>query len=178
MPQVSTSSSMNLKILKPDIDDLLPDLFDSFADKLQLVNEAWCNYGGRAIFTGEVVTVSCFEDNSKVKAQLAQPGVGKVLVVHGQGSFAKALLGDMIAKSALDNGWEGIVIYGCIRDAGAIGKMPIGVKALGVNPIKTEKRDLGEVNVPLDIGKVTITPGMMLYADLNGIAVSESALSL
>ncbi|ABE55308.1 Protein of unknown function 1935 [Shewanella denitrificans OS217] len=177
MAQVSTPSSINSMIFGPEVDDLLPDLFDSYADKLQLVNETWCNYGGRTIFAGEVVTVSCFEDNSKVKAQLALPGVGKVLVVHGQGSFAKALLGDMIAKSALDNGWEGIVIYGCIRDAGAIAKMPIGVKALGVTPIKTQKRDLGELNVTLEIGQVSIKPGMMLYADLNGIAISESVLS-
>ncbi|MBB1267981.1 putative 4-hydroxy-4-methyl-2-oxoglutarate aldolase [Shewanella sp. SR44-3] len=158
------------------MDDLLPDLFDLYPDKLQLVNEQWRNYGGKAVFAGEVVTVSCFEDNSKVKSQLAQPGKGKVLVVHGQGSFAKALLGDMIAKSALNNGWEGIVIYGCIRDAGAIAKMPIGVKALGVTPIKTQKRDLGELNVLIEIGQVSIKPGMMLYADLNGVALSESRL--
>lgn len=159
-----------------DLDDLLPDLFDAFPEKLNLVNQPWINYAGKAVFAGEIVTVSCFEDNSKVKAVLATPGQGKVLVVDGQGSFARALLGDLIAQSALDNGWEGIVISGCIRDAGAIAKMPFGVKALGTTPIKTEKRDLGELNVPITLAEVSILPGMMLYADLNGIAVSHDIL--
>jgi regulator of ribonuclease activity A len=168
-----SDSPFNLLSVNKDAADLLPDLFDVFPEQLQLIEQAWINYGAKPIFVGQVVTVSCFEDNSKVKAELAKPGHGKVLVVDGQGSFAKALLGDLIAKSALDNGWEGIVIYGCIRDAGAIANMPLGVKALGVCPIKTQKLDLGEINVPLRIAKIPVLPGMMLYADLNGIAVSE-----
>jgi regulator of ribonuclease activity A len=172
---MSVPSPLALQV-NPNLDDLLPDLFDLFAEQLSLIDKPWINYGGKAIFAGEVVTVNCFEDNSKVKTELAKPGHGKVLVVDGQGSFSKALLGDLIAQSALDNGWEGIVICGCVRDAGAIAKMPLGVKALGTCPIKTQKRDLGEVNQPLSIAQVSVLPGMFIYADLNGIAVSANPL--
>ncbi|MCG9696541.1 putative 4-hydroxy-4-methyl-2-oxoglutarate aldolase [Shewanella sp. Isolate11] len=158
--------------------DLLPDLFDHYHSQLSLLTPHYRQYGLKRIFWGEVVTVKCFEDNSKVKQILAQPGQGKVLVVDGGGSNRRALLGDMIAQSAVDNGWSGIVINGYVRDVAALSQMPIGIQALGANPIKTEKRDLGDVNVTLEIDRVIINPGMMLYADDNGIALSASKLDI
>ncbi|WP_434926166.1 putative 4-hydroxy-4-methyl-2-oxoglutarate aldolase [Shewanella sp. HL-SH2] len=158
--------------------DLLPDLFDQYPQELQLINLPWLSFGQKSIFSGKIVTVKCFEDNSKVKSTLAKPGHGKVLVVDGGGSTRRALLGDMIAQDAVNNGWQGIVIYGCIRDVATINTMNIGVKAIGVNPIKTEKRDLGEIGVTLEINSIEIVDGMMLYADLNGVAISQSVLSL
>ena len=158
--------------------DLLPDLFDMHSDKLYLVRLPLMSYGGKSVFYGEVVTVKCFEDNSKVKQILATDGHGKVLVVDGGGSLDKALLGDLIAQSAVDNGWEGVIIAGAVRDVGTIATLALGVKALGCVPIKTQRRDLGEIDVPLMIGNVQITPGMYLYADLNGVAVSHTALSI
>ncbi|UJF20735.1 putative 4-hydroxy-4-methyl-2-oxoglutarate aldolase [Shewanella sp. OMA3-2] len=158
--------------------DLLPDLFDQYPQELRLLNLPWLSFGQKNVFSGQIVTVKCFEDNSKVKSVLAEPGDGKVLVVDGGGSMRRALLGDLIAQSAVDNGWQGIVIYGCIRDVATINTMDIGVKALGVNPIKTDKRDLGDIGVSLEINSIEIVDGMMLYADLNGVAISDSALSL
>ncbi|MGI2169854.1 putative 4-hydroxy-4-methyl-2-oxoglutarate aldolase [Shewanella sp. MF05960] len=158
--------------------DLLPDLFDHYPEQLTLLSSPWRSFGAKPIFFGEVVTVKCFEDNSMVKSELAKPGHGKVLVVDGGGSTRRALLGDMIALNAYNNGWEGIIINGCVRDAGAISAMQIGVQALGTNPIKTDKKDVGEVNVTIDIAGVSVVPGMMIYADLNGIAVSQQSLDL
>lgn len=158
--------------------DLLPDLFDLYESDLSLLSPHYRQFGQKSIFWGEVVTVKCFEDNSKVKQILAQPGEGKILVVDGGASTRRALLGDMIAQSAVDNGWSGIVINGYVRDVAALKLMPIGIQALGANPIKTDKRDLGDVNVPLEIDRVIIKPGMMLYADDNGIAVSSRTLQL
>jgi regulator of ribonuclease activity A len=158
--------------------DLLPDLFDQYPTELNLIQIPWQHYGNKAIFSGEVVTVKCFEDNSMVKAELSKPGHGKVLVVDGGGSMRRALLGDLIAESAVNNGWEGIVIYGCIRDVAAINAMNIGVKAIGTNPIKTDKRNIGDVGVSLELNSIQVTNGMSIYADLNGVAVSHNALSL
>jgi regulator of ribonuclease activity A len=158
--------------------DLLPDLFDHYPEQLILLSNPWQSFGAKPIFYGEVVTVKCFEDNSKVKSELAKNGQGKVLVVDGGGSTRRALLGDMIALNACKNGWEGIIINGCIRDAGTINTMQIGVQALGTNPIKTDKKDVGEVNVKIEIAGVSIFPGMMIYADLNGVAVSRQTLDL
>lgn len=152
-----------------------PDLCDAHPD-IQVVEPMFGNFGGREAFGGEIVTVKCFEDNSVVKEQVATPGKGKVMVVDGGGSMRAALLGDVLAEKAAENGWEGLVIYGCIRDVDEIGETDLGVQALGTHPRKTEKRGVGDLNVPVTFGGVTFQPGHYLYADNNGVVVSKSAL--
>ena len=58
------------------------------------------NYGGREQFSGQIVTVKCFEDNSCVKALVATEGQGRVMVVDAGGSMRRACLGDMLAEQA------------------------------------------------------------------------------
>lgn len=158
--------------------DLLPDLCDQYPELVQVVEPMFGNFGGRELFAGEMVTIKAYEDNSLVREQVAQPGKGKVLVVDGGGSMRRAMLGDMLAEKAADNGWEGIVIYGCIRDVDAIGETDLGVAALGTHPMKTEKRGLGDLNVELCFGGVTFRPGEYLYADNNGVLVSSEPLEV
>jgi regulator of ribonuclease activity A len=153
-----------------------PDLCDAHESEVAVLEPVFVNYGGRDAFGGEVVTVKCFEDNSLVKEQLAQPGHGRVLVVDGGGSLRRALLGDMIAESAVKNGWGGVVVYGAVRDVDAIAALDLGVQALGAIPLKTEKRGIGDLNVPVRFAGVDISPGDYLYADNNGIIVSPDAL--
>src|SRR5574344_1382767 len=88
-----------------------PDLCDEYPH-VQVVEPMFANFGGRDAFGGQIVTVKCHEDNSVVKAQVAQPGAGKVMVVDGGGSLRRALLGDMLAEKAAQNGWAGIIIDG------------------------------------------------------------------
>ena len=154
-----------------------PDLCDQFPDLVQVLTPMFYSYGGVSNFGGEIVTVKCFEDNSLVKEQLALPGTGKVLVVDGGGSLRKALLGDMIAASAVKNGWAGIIIYGCIRDVEAINEMQLGVQALNTIPLKTEKRGIGDLNIPITFGSVTFKPGEYVYADRNGVIVAGKKLA-
>ncbi len=154
-----------------------PDLCDAHENEVLVLEPIFNNYGGRGAFGGEVVTVKCFEDNSLVKEQLALPGNGRVLVVDGGGSVRRALLGDMIAESATKNGWSGVVIYGAIRDVDAIGDLDLGVQAVGVIPLKTEKRGIGDLNVPVRFAGVDINPGDYIYADNNGIIVSADSLT-
>ncbi|NQY87590.1 MAG: putative 4-hydroxy-4-methyl-2-oxoglutarate aldolase [Colwellia sp.] len=158
--------------------DLLPDLFDDYSGQLQLAQPLFTDYGGNTIFSGEIVTVSCFNDNSKVKELVATNGTGKVMVVDGKASLTRALLGDMLAKQAVSNGWQAIVINGCIRDAGTIATLPLAVKALGCNPIKTEKLGLGEINQPISFAGLDFTAGQFIYGDANGLAISEKKLML
>ena len=124
------------------------------------------------------MTVKCHEDNSKVKALAATPGAGKVMVVDGGGSMRRALLGDMIADSAAHNGWEGIIIYGCVRDVDALAMTDLGVQALGSIPLKTAKRDLGDIDIPVTFGGVTFVPGEYVYADNNGVIVAPQPLAM
>jgi regulator of ribonuclease activity A len=152
-----------------------PDLCDEFPE-VQVVEPGFRNFGAIDNFGGEIVTVKCFEDNSVVKQQVSLPGLGRVMVVDGGGSKRNALLGDMLAEKAASNGWAGLIIYGCIRDADVIAKTALGVQALGTHPRKTEKRDVGDLNIAVTFGGVTFHPGHFVYADNNGIIVSEKAL--
>ncbi len=135
-------------------------------------------FGSKRSFHGEIVTVKIFEDNVLVKEMLGKDGSGKVLVVDGGGSLRCALMGDLLAKVAINNHWEGAIINGCIRDSSDINQMEIGVRALNTNPLKSKKGGKGEVNVPVEFAGVTFKPGEFVYADEDGIIVSGKKLAL
>ena len=149
------------------------DLFDERGSELDSVSVQFQSLGGRTHFSGPARTIRCLEDNALVKSVLATPGNGSVLVVDGGGSLRTALMGDMIAASAVGNGWAGVVINGAIRDRLAIAALPLGVKALGSNPRKSAKDGAGSVDVPLEIDGVTVRPGAMIWCDPDGILVER-----
>lgn len=153
-----------------------PDICDDFEDQVRVLDNIFNNYGGLNSFCGSAVTIKCFEDNSVVKKLLDSPGEGRVIVMDGGGSLRRAILGDMLAKNAQDNGWAGLVINGCIRDCDEIAALNIGVKAISTHPMKTEKRGLGDLDIPVSFAGQTIKPGDWVYADNNGVLVSDSKL--
>lgn len=154
------------------------DLCDEHEGTIEVCETQFRDLGGKTAFAGPIRTVRCHEDNSLVKATLAEPGEGCVLVVDGGGSLRRALLGDMLAEKAAKNGWEGIVVYGCIRDVDVIAQTDLGVQALATHPMKTEKRGIGDLNIPVTFGGVTFVPGEYVYADNNGIIVSRVELKM
>jgi len=149
------------------------DLYDVHGDSLQSLPLQLRSFGGRARFEGPIRTVRCFQDNALLKSVLSSPGDGAVLVVDGAGSYDTALMGDMIAQLAVDNGWAGVVIHGCVRDSAMIATMPLGVKALGTNPRKSGKEGTGEVDVDVVFGGVRFRPGARLHADEDGVLVER-----
>lgn len=164
------------------LDFVTCDLLDDNADKVidvvspSLDGKFFRQFGGRTRFCGRAVTVKCFEDNSRIKELLATDGTDKVLFVDGGASMRCALLGDMIAQSAVDHNWAGVIVYGCVRDVDALATMPLGVMALSAIPKKSVRKGVGEVGVSLSIGGVTIQDGSWIYADNNGILVSAESL--
>lgn len=149
------------------------DLYDERGEDLASVSLQFQSLGGHSHFSGPVRTIKCFEDNALVKEVLGTPGEGAVLVVDGGSSLRTALMGDMIAASAVQNGWAGVVINGAIRDREAIAELPLGVKALGSNPRKSSKTGTGETDVDLLIDGVTIRSGAMIWCDPDGILVER-----
>ncbi|MDI6022043.1 ribonuclease E activity regulator RraA [Leucobacter sp. UT-8R-CII-1-4] len=149
------------------------DLFDEHGDELQSVSTQFQNLGGYTQFSGAVRTVRCYRDNALLKSILSTPGDGAVLVIDGGGALESALVGDIIAKLGVDNGWAGIIVNGVIRDRVVIGTLPIGVKALGSNPQKSTKTGAGEADVEVSFGDVTFKPGAMLFSDEDGILVER-----
>ncbi len=144
--------------------------------QLRVVSPMFRSYGGRLSFGGKIRTLKLFEDNSLVRSALSQAGEGAVLVVDGGGSLRCALLGDQLAELAVNNGWSGVVVYGCIRDARAIASMNLGVFALATHPLKSIKKNVGEPDIPLTFGGVSFVPGEWLYADEDGVIVSPEPL--
>ncbi|MDX9707764.1 MAG: ribonuclease E activity regulator RraA [Azospira sp.] len=157
-----------------------PDLCDQFEAELgqsvRVVAPMFRQYGGRRAFSGRIATLKLFEDNSLVRTAFAEDGKGKVLVIDGGGSLRCALVGDQLAILAQKNGWEGVVVYGCIRDSGDIAGIDIGVRALDTHPQKSIKKNVGERDIPVTFGGVTFRPGEYLYADEDGVLVSMKPL--
>lgn len=154
--------------------DLCDDHYDD--GDIQICQSLFSNFGGKSKFHGKIRTISCFEDNSKVRETVSSPGNGDVLVVDGGASQRCAMLGDILAAKAVDNGWAGLIMNTYIRDSADIAEMDLGVKALGTYPLKSEKRGLGTNDVTVAFAGVRFEPGYYVYSDEDGIIVSPKAL--
>ena len=156
----------------------VPDICDDFIDEISVLDPQFHDFGGRGKFGGEIVTIRCFEDNSLVGQTVRQPGHGRVIVVDGGGSMRRALLGDQLAASAAENGWNGLLIYGCVRDVEILETIDLGIKALNSIPVKTNKRGEGQLDLPVHFAGAQIVPGEYLYADPNGVIVAVRDLGV
>lgn len=154
--------------------DLCDDHYDN--GYIQVCEPLFGDFGGLLRFHGEIHTIACFEDNSMVREAVAMDGKGKVLVVDAGGSMRRAMLGDMLAAKAVENGWAGVIMHGPIRDSADIQEMELGVKAMGTLPLKSVKRGEGRHNEVVTFAGATFTPGHYVYADEDGIIVSSEKL--
>ena len=153
-----------------------PDLSDDHPEACHLRLSVSVVRSAVSAFSGRVSTVSCEIDNSRVAEAVSEPGKGRVLLVDGKGLLHRSLLGDRLAQLASDNGWAGVIVIGAIRDVEVIERIDLGVQALGVCPVKTQKQGRGERDIPLAFVSITVRPGDWLYADRNGVLVSSVAL--
>ena len=156
----------------------VPDICDEFFEEIAVLDPLFSDFGAKRKFCGEIVTVKCFEDNSLVRDQVQMEGRGRVLVVDGGGSLRRALLGDLLAAKASENGWEGLLINGCVRDVEILQSIDLGVKALNRHPMKTDKRGEGQLGIALTFAGVWMHPGDFLYADANGVVVAPRQLTV
>jgi len=145
------------------------DILDEHGDRASVCRIAFRQFGGRRAFEGPISTVRCDEDNVVMRRRLSEPGNGGVLVVDGAGSRRVALMGEKVARLARDNGWAGLVINGCIRDAAALRRVDVGIKAIDTTPRASGKAGRGEFDVPVTFGDVTFRPGDMLFSDEDGV---------
>lgn len=152
-----------------------PDLSDA-SPEAQWLPYQFCGFGQRERFAGPVSTIACHIDNSRVAEAVEEPGEGRVLLIDGQESLQRSLLGDRLAEKACSNQWAGIVVIGAVRDVEVIDQIDIGVRSLGVCPVKTDKQGVGDRDIPLSLKEILIEPGDWLYADRNGVLVSKRPL--
>lgn len=152
-------------------------LCDIYLDQVDVVEPMFSNFGGCASFVGQVTTIKCFEDNGLIRETLEQDGLGRVLLIDGGGSLRRALVDAELAAIAEENEWEGIVVYGCVREVDELEDMSIGIQALASIPVGAPAQGIGEVDVPVNFGGVTFLPEDYLYADNTGIILSQEPLN-
>ena len=148
------------------------------AGAVRVLPPVFKNFGRLAHFRGQVSTVQCCEDNTQVRAALETAGMARILVVDGGGSLRHALFGGNLAALAARNGWAGVVIDGCVRDVPEIATAPIGARALAAIPMPARRQGAGQRDVAVRIQGVWVRPGNWLYADADGMLVSDAPLHL
>ncbi len=151
------------------------DLCDEYREQIRMLSPIFNDFGGKKTFNGKAATIKCFEDNTSVKALSLTPGNGRILVIDGGGSARCALLGDNLGANLVNNGWQGAIIYGFIRDSAELALLPIGVKALGSVPMGPIKLKEGVLGQPLEFAGQTINDGDHIYADEDGIIILNIA---
>lgn len=152
------------------------DLSDAHPEA-QVCEPLFRDFGGRVQFHGAIKTLKIFEDNALLRATLETPGEGRVLVVDAGGSARCAVLGGNLGALAVKNNWAGLLVYGYIRDSEEIAAQAVGVKALGTHPRKSEKGlHSAHVDRVVSFAGVSFRPGAWLYADGDGVVVSEQPI--
>ena len=153
------------------------DLCDAYPTRVRAAEPVFRDFGGRSAFAGPIVTLKVFADNALVRSALETPGNGRVLVIDGGGSTRSALVGGNLAKLAVQNGWEGIVVFGCIRDTAEIAACDLAVKALAAHPMKSAKNGHGDRDVAVTFAGVSFEPGAWIYGDADGLIVADGPLT-
>ena len=154
------------------------ELCDLYAEQVDVVEPIFSSFGGVSNFYGKVTTVKCFESNGLIAEVLEENGEGRVLVIDGGGAVRRGLIDVELAQLAVDNGWEGIVVYGAVRQIQQLENLDIGIHALAPIPVSADESVAGESDVPVNFGGVTFFPEDYIYADLTGIILSQEPLDL
>ena len=154
------------------------ELCDIYLDQVDVVEPIFSSFGGLSSFHGKITTVKCFENNGLIAELLEENGEGRVLLVDGGGAVRRALIDAELAQLAADNNWEGIIVYGAVRQIQQLENIDIGIQALAPIPVGADESSLGETDVPVNFGGVTFFPEDYVYADLTGIILSQEPLDL
>ena len=154
------------------------ELCDTYSDLVDVVEPMFSSFGGRNSFGGTISTIKCFEANGLIRELIKENGVGRVLLIDGGGSLRRALLDAEMAATAQENGWEGIVSYGSVREVDALGELDIGIQALASIPVGADDSDTGDTDLPVNFGGVTFLPDDHLYADTTGVILSPEPLDI
>lgn len=146
------------------------------AGTLRVLEPVFRHFGWKERFSGPAATLKIFEDNTLVRSALEEPGAGRVLVIDGGGSRRCALVGGNLGVLAQQNGWAGIVVHGCVRDTEELAACEIGVMALAAHPRKSDKRGAGQRDIAVDLLGTRVELGHWIYADADGVLVSDTPL--
>jgi 4-hydroxy-4-methyl-2-oxoglutarate aldolase len=121
---------------------------------------------------GPAFTVRCRDDFLAVLRAIETASPGDILVVDG-GGREPALGGELFARGALARGLGGIVVDGGYRDLSYVARCALPVYSRSVTPMAGTATALGELQIPVTCGGVTVNPGDIVIADGEGIVVVD-----
>jgi RraA family protein len=110
-------------------------------------------------------------DNMLVYKAIASAGPNDVIVVDAGGALAQAIVGEIMTTLAQSRGAAGVVIYGSIRDIDIIGNSEFPVYACGYTYRGPYRDGPGQLNIPIAIGGMPVSPGDLIVGDANGVLV-------
>lgn len=154
------------------------DLCDFFADVVDVLEPMFINFGGRHTFGGRIKTVKCFENNELIREILSQDGTDQVLLIDGGGSTRRALIDVELAELALDNNWNGIIVFGAVRHVDELEEIDLGIQAIASIPVAADSEGAGEDAIGVNFAGVSFFDDDFIYADSTGIVLSAEELEL
>lgn len=152
------------------------DLCDEHSDKVLVLGPGYQNYGGKARCEGTVITLKLDKNNADLVAMLRdEDGTGKIMVVDVDREYY-AVVGENLMKFARDNHYQGILVNGYIRDTEQIENIDVALFAIGTCPRKAIPVTQGQREITLNFGGIEIKNGDYLYADSDGVIVTEQKI--
>ena len=112
-------------------------------------------------------------DNLMIHTAMTLARPGDVLVIDGKGDRTCALMGAIMINACKKLGFAGVVIDAAIRDSLELRELGFPVFAVGANPNGPTKFVPGRINWPISCGDIAVSPGDLIVADADGVAVFE-----
>ena len=108
-------------------------------------------------------------DNLMMHKAIEMAEAGHVIVVDGGGDLSRALTGELMARSSIRKGIRGFVLDGAVRDVSFFRDGDFPCYARGVTHRGPFKEGPGEINVPVSIDGMVVSPGDLIVGDEDGI---------